>query len=244
LNEPTVEKLAALKLQGMMRAFEEQRRSEEFASLSFEQRLGLLVDREITERENRRLHTRLKQAKLRHQSCMEAIDYRQPRGLDKSLLTSLASCQWIRQHLNVLIIGPTGVGKSFIACALAHRACLEGFKVRYFRTPRLFQDLAIARADGSYGKVLNTLAKIHLLVIDDWGLAVLTDHEQRDVLEILEDRHGIHSTIVASQVPIEHWHEIIGNLTLADAILDRLVHNAYKIKLKGESMRKKQSGLT
>jgi len=175
---------------------------------------------------------------------MEDIDYREQRGLEKSLLKSLSRCQWISDHLNVLIIGPTGVGKSFIACALAHRACLEGFRVRYFRAPRMFQELSTARGDGSYGKLMHSIAKNHLLVIDDWGLSVLTDEERRDLLEILEDRHGIHSTIIASQLPVEHWHESIGNPTLADAILDRLIHNAHKITLKGESMRKKQSALT
>lgn len=244
LMVPTVEKLRKLKLQGMVRAFEQQHESADYETLSFEERLGLLVDRELTERENRRLSTRLKQAKLRQQACMEDLDYREPRGIDKSFMKSLASCQWIRDHLNVLITGPTGVGKSFIACALAHRSCLEGFRVRYFRVCRLFQELAIARGDGSYNKLMNSLAKDHLLVLDDWGLSVLTDQEQRDFLEILEDRHGIHSTIIASQLPVEHWHEVIGNPTLADAILDRLVHNAYKITLKGGSMRKKQSGLT
>jgi DNA replication protein len=244
LMVPTIEKLWKLKLQGMVRAFEEQQGSPDCETLTFEERLGLLVDRELTERENRRLSTRLKQAKLRQHACMEDLDYREPRGIDKSVMKSLASCQWIRDHLNVLITGPTGVGKSFIACALAHRSCLDGFKVRYFRISRLFQELAIARGDGSYNKLMNSMAKDHLLVLDDWGLSVLTDQEQRDFLEILEDRHGIHSTIIASQLPVEHWHEVIGNPTLADAILDRLVHNTYKITLKGGSMRKKQSGLT
>jgi DNA replication protein DnaC len=244
LTVPTLEKLRKLKLPGMARAFEEQYVSADFAGLSFEERLGLLVDREVTERENRQLSTRLKQARLRQQACLEDIDYREPRGLDRSLLKALANCQWIRDHLNIFITGPTGVGKSFIACALAHRACLEGFKVRYFRAPRLFQELALARGDGSYSKLMNSLAKDHLVVVDDWGLSVLNDQEQRDFLEILEDRYGIHSMIIASQLPVEHWHEVIGNPTLADAILDRLVHNAYKINLKGGSMRKKQSGLT
>jgi len=244
LTVPTIEKLRRLKLEGVVRALEEQCASSDFESLSFEERLGLLVDRELTDRENRRLATRLKQAKLRHHACMEDLDYREPRGLDKSLLHSLARCQWIRDHLNIFITGPTGVGKSFIACALAHRACLEGFKVRYFRTSRLFQELALARGDGTLSTLMNTLAKNQLLVLDDWGLSVLTDQEQRDLLEIVEDRHGMSSTIMASQLPVEHWHEAIGNATLADAILDRVVHNAYKITLKGGSMRKKQSGLT
>ena len=174
---------------------------------------------------------------------MEDIDYHHPRGLDRSLMKSLSNCQWIKEHLNVLISGPTGAGKSFIACALGHRACLEGFKVLYFRAPRLFPEFALARGDGRYSKLISSIAKAHLLVIDDWGLSLLNDQERRDLLEILEDRHGIHSTIMASQLPVEHWHEVIGNPTLADAILDRLVHNAYKINLNGGSMRKKKSTL-
>ena len=243
LTVPTLEKLRELRLDGMVRGFEEQLSSAECHALTFEERLGLLVDRELTERNNRRLKTRLQRAKLRQQACMEDIDYHQKPGLDKSLMKSLAVCQWIRDHLNVLIAGSTGVGKSFIACALGHRACLEGFKVFYARAPRLFGELEVARGDGRYVKLMNTIAKSHLLIIDDWGLSILTDKEQRELLEILEDRNGIHSTIIASQIPVENWHEVIGNPTLADAIMDRLIHSAYKINLKGESMRKKKSKL-
>lgn len=244
LTIPTLDKLRALKFHGMAKAFEEQLASSDCEHSSFEERLGLLVDREATEQENRRLQSRLKQAKLRQTACMEDIDYRHPRGLDKSQMKSLSTCRWIKDHLNILVTGPCGAGKSFIACALGHRACLEGFRVLYFRAPRLFHDLAIAHGDGRYTKLMNSMAKAHLLVIDDWGLSVLTDQERRDLLEILEDRHGIHSTIMASQLPVEHWHEVIGNPTLADAILDRLVHNAYRINLKGESMRKKNQNYT
>lgn len=244
LTVPTLERLRELKLEGMAKAFEEQMASSEFKELSFEERIGLLVDRELTSRNNRRLRTRLKKAKLRQTACMEDIDYQQPRGLDKALMKSLFTCQWISEKLNVLITGPTGVGKSFITCALGHRACLEGFRVFYSRASRLFGELMVARGDGRYGKLMHTIAKSHLLIIDDWGLSVLNEQEQRDLLEILEDRHGIFSTIIASQVPIEKWHEVIGNPTLADAILDRLIHNAYKINLKGESMRKKKTKLT
>jgi DNA replication protein DnaC len=243
LTLPILDKLRTLKLSGMIKAFEEQRASSDYESLSFEERLGFLVDREATERENRRLQSRLRQAKLRLTACMEDIDYHHPRGLDRSLMRSLSSCQWIKDHLNVLISGPTGAGKSFIACALGHRACLEGFKAVYFRAPRLFHDLGVARGDGRYSKLMNSIAKAHLLVIDDWGLSVLSDQERGDLLEILEDRHGIHSTVMASQLPVDHWHEVIGNPTIADAILDRLVHNAYKINLNGGSMRKKKSPL-
>ncbi len=244
LIQPTLEKLKNLKFFGMARALEEQLNSSEFDSLTFEERLGLLVDRELTERENRRIQTRLRQAKLRQQACMEDIDYRHPRGLDKSLMHSMASCRWIKEHLNILICGATGVGKSFIACALAHKACMEGYKTLYIRASRLFADLALAKGDGRYGKMMNALAKTDLLVIDDWGLSSLDEQARKDLLEILEDRHEIHSTIIASQLPVEHWHEVIGNPTLADAILDRLVHNAYQINLKGESMRKKKSKKT
>lgn len=244
LTVPTLEKLREMRLNGMAKGFEEQMTSSEFKELTFEERLGLLVDMELTARRNRRLKTRLNRAKLRQQACMEDIDYHQSRGLDKPLIKSLSTCQWIQDHLNVLISGPTGVGKSFIACALGHRACLEGFKVFYVRAPRLFQELLVARGDGRYVKLMNTIVKSHLLIIDDWGLSILNDQEQRDLLEILEDRHGIHSTIMASQVPVESWHEIIGNQTLADAILDRLIHNAYKVNLRGESMRKKKNKIT
>ena len=244
LTVPTLEKLRELKLHAMARTFEEQIASTEYNELTFEERVGIMADRELTERDNRRLKLRISQAKLRQHACMEDIDYRHPRGLDKPLMKSLSSCQWVKEHLNILITGPTGSGKTFITCALAHRACLEGYKVMYLRAPRLFQELAVARGDGRYYKLMNSMAKVHLLLIDDWGLSVLTDQEQRDLLEILDDRHGVHSTIMASQLPVDHWHKTIGNPTLADAILDRLIHNAYKINLKGESMRKKKSKLT
>jgi DNA replication protein DnaC len=241
LTIPTLEKVRDLKLYGMARALEEQLGSCDYQELTFEERLGLLIDREITERDNRRLKSRLHKAKLRQQACMEDIDYRHHRGLDKSLLLSLATCQWIRDNLNVLIIGPTGIGKTFIACALGHKACFEGFKVLYFRASRLFKDLAVARGDGRYDKLINTMAKASLLIIDDWGLSALSDQEQLDLLEILEDRHGLNSTIITAQLPVEHWHQMMSNPTIADAILDRLVNSAYKITLKGESMRRKKS---
>jgi len=244
LTHPTLDQLHALKLAGMAKALEEQLQMTDLEELTFEERLGLLVDREVTERQNRKLQTRLKKARLRLNAALEDIDYRSPRGLDKSLILSLASCRWIKDHLNILITGPTGAGKSYLACALAQKACREGYRALYFRLPRLLQELAMARGDGRYGKVLTNLAKNDLLVIDDWGLVPLDDHGRRDVLEILEDRHDVRSTLVTSQLPLANWHETIGHPTLADAILDRLVHNAYKIPLKGESMRKKMKSLT
>jgi DNA replication protein DnaC len=222
----------------MLKSLEEQSASGQYASLSFEERLGLLTDREITEQENRRLSSRLQRARLRQQACMENIDFKAGRGMDKSLIKSLSNCLWLKDHLNILITGPCGVGKSFIACALGHRACLQGYTVLYQRAPRLFSDLAAAKGDGRYSRMMKSFAKTNLLIIDDWGLSVLTDFERRDLLEILEDRHNCQSTIITSQLPVKHWHETIGNPTLADAILDRLVHNAYTIDLKGESMRK------
>ena len=244
LTHPTIEKLHQLRCAGMAKALAEQLHSSEVEALSFEERLGLLVDRELTERSSRQLTNRLRRAKLRHSACIEDIDFRQPRGLDKDLVLSLADGRWIREHLNLLITGPAGIGKSWIACALAHSACRNGHSASYRRTPRLLTDLAIARADGTYSKLLASLAKTEVLVIDDFGLAKLSAENRRDLLEIIEDRHGVRSTIVTSQLPVEKWHAIVGDPTLADAILDRLVHSAYQLNLKGESMRKKRRPLT
>lgn len=212
--------------------------------LSFEERIAMIVDREWLFRENRKLTRRLKAARLKQQAAVEDIDFRQPRGLDKSVMLTLSNCQWIRNQQNVIITGPTGIGKSYLAEALAQKACREGFTALYCRSPLLFRDLAIARGDGSYSKLLSRLAKTDLLVVDDWGLSSLTDAERRDFLEVMEDRHGIRSTVITSQYPVAKWHELIGEPTLADAILDRIVHNAHKIVLKGESMRKTRSKLT
>jgi DNA replication protein DnaC len=244
LIHPTLDKLQRLKFTGMATALAEQMQMPDIEELAFEERLGLLIDREITERENRHLTSRLRRAKLKHQAALEDIDYHQPRGLDKSLLQSLATCRWVKEHLNILITGPTGVGKTWLACALAQKACREGHTALYLRLPRLLQDMTIAKGDGRYPKLLATLAKTEVLVLDDWGLAKLAAEQRRDLLEILEDRHGVRSTLATSQLPIEKWHDLIGDPTLADAILDRLVHNAYKINLKGGSMRKSKAKLT
>lgn len=244
LKHPTLDGLQTLKLTGMAAALTDQMATPEIDELAFEERLGLLVDREITERENRRLTSRLRRARLRHAATLEDIDYRNPRGLDKGLIQSLASCQWAKEHLNILVTGPTGVGKTWLACALAHKACREGYTVQYQRLTRLLRDLMIAKGDGRYTKLLATLAKVDVLLLDDWGLMKLNAENRRDLLEVLEDRHGRRSTIATSQLPIEEWHSVIGDPTLADAILDRLVHNAYKINLRGESMRKQQAKLT
>jgi DNA replication protein DnaC len=238
LYQPTIEKLHELRFFGMAKALQEQAEMPQCDALSFEDRFALLVDREATERENSRLQGRLKMAKLRLTATIEDIDYRHPRGLDKALVLSLASCQWIRAHHNCIVIGPTGVGKSYLACALAHKACREGYKTRYIRAPRLFEEFAVAKADGRYRKLLAAYARIELLVIDDWGLATLTEEQRRDLLEIMDDRHDLRSTLIASQIPVEKWHSVIGDPTLGDAILDRLVHNAHKIVLKGDSLRK------
>ena len=235
---PTLEKLQTLRLAGMLKAFSEQLQMPDIHNLGFEERFSLLVDRELTERDNRRLSTRLKKARLRQSACLEDLDVKTSRGLDKALILSLAACTWIARSLNVLICGPTGIGKSYLACALAHKACLEGYSTLYLRLPRLFEDLRLAKADGRYGKLMLGYAKTDLLILDDWGLTPMTDPQRRDLLELLEDRYGRRSTIVTSQLPVSAWHEAIGDPTLADAILDRLVHNAHKIELKGESMRK------
>ena len=244
LTHPTLDKLQTLKLSGMYHALVEQLQMADIGALSFEERFGLLVDRELTERDTRRLTTRLRQAKLRQTACIEDIDYRHPRGLDKAVIVRLATCQWVRERHNVLITGPTGIGKTWLGCALGHKACRDGLTVLYLRLPRFLQELPIAKGDGRYRKLMTTLAKTDLLLLDDWGLAPLSDENRRDLLEIVEDRHDCRATLITSQLPVEHWHEALGDPTLADAILDRLVHNAYKITLQGESMRKRQARLT
>ena len=244
LIHPTLDQLRTLRLTGMVKALEEQMQMPDIDSLSFEQRLGLMADREITERQNRHLKTRLRKANLRQSASVENIDYRHPRGLDKALVAKLQSCDWIKEHHNLIITGPTGTGKTFLACALAHKACREGLSALYVRIPRLLQDLFISKGDGRYGKLLKSISKTDLLLLDDWGMSKITSEQSRDLLEIIDDRHALRSTLITSQFPIDHWHELIEDPTLADAILDRIIHNAYKINLKGDSMRKKKSKLT
>ena len=241
LAHPTQERLLALGLTGMARALEDQRRSPDSAALSFEERLALLLDRETIERENKRLVARLRFAALRQEAVVEDIDLRAARGLDRALFQKLAAGDWISRKQNLLIIGPAGVGKSWLACALGHKACRDDRSVAYHRVPRLLEALALARGDGRYGRygrLLKALGRVQLLILDDWGLAPLSGEQRRDLLEIMDDRHGRGSTVVTSQVPVDHWHEVIGDPTSADAVLDRLVHNAHRLTLKGESLRK------
>lgn len=238
LYQQTVEQLRTLKLTGMLDALEQQRSQIQTHDLAFEERLALLIEREILHREERRLTRLLRMAKLRAQSCVEDIDYRHPRGLEKSKMASLASCDWIERALNLCIVGPTGCGKTWLACALGNQACRRGFSVRYLRLPNFFEQLRIAHADGTYIRLMNQLLKTDLLILDDWGIQKITAAQRQDLMEVIEDRHGRRSTLITSQLPIEHWHEYIGEATLADAILDRLLHGAHRLELRGESMRK------
>ena len=240
LTQPTLDQLQQLRFHGMLQAIEEQDNTPDCASMSFEERFALLVEREYFERQNRRLTNRLRKARFPVQAAIEDINFRHPRGLDKSRVMALSSCQWIRSHDNLIFTGPTGTGKTYLACAFGQKACREDFSVLHLRLPRLFEDLAIARGDGRFPKLLDSFAKTDLIILDDWGIAPLSDEQRRDLFEILEDRYDRRSTIVAAQLPIKHWHDIIGDPTLADAILDRLVHNAHKFNLKGDSMRKKR----
>lgn len=241
LIHQTLERLRELRLIGMAQALEEQLRRSDLHTLPFEDRLGLLLERELTERDDRRLARLLQVAKLHMPACVEDLDLKTARGLDRSLVLRLATGQWIREHDNVLIVGATGTGKSYLACALGHSACRAGLSTRYFRFSRLLGALALARADGSYPKFLERLAKAQLLILDDFGLAGLSDTERADLLEVLDDRYAKRATVVTSQLPFDHWHDVLGDATFADAILDRLINNAYRITLKGPSMRRKKS---
>lgn len=245
LIEQTFQKLSDMRMHGFARALKEQLDGDAHAALAFDERLSMLVDREWNEREGRSLTRRLQLARLRDRTaCVEDIDYRHPRGLDKQVMRRLAGTDWIAKHHNVLVTGKTGCGKTYLACALANKGCRDGYTSLYRRLPRLLHEISLARGDGSYTRLLARLAKTDLLVLDDWGLAPLGDQERRDVLEVLEDRAGVRSTVVAGQLPIKAWHKYIGEPTIADAVLDRLVHNAHRIELDGESLRKSRSDLT
>jgi DNA replication protein DnaC len=238
LTHQTLEKMNAMKLLAMAEAFEQHRSAAEYAKLSFEERIGLLIDCEWTAREQRKLNRRLKTAKPRYRASLEDVDFKHPRGLDRQQVLSLGSCGWIQDRHNLVITGATGIGKSYLVSAFVERACRRGFTARYVRMPRLLHELAVGRGDGSYIRLLARLAKLDLLAIDDWLLAPLRDGERRDLLEVIEDRSERGSTLIAGQPPIKDWHGIIGDPNQADAICDRLLHDAHRIELKGPTIRR------
>lgn len=238
LTHPTLDLLNALGLHGMACGFKQLAAQPESRSLDHAEWLALLLEQEATLRRQKKFESRARAAKLRQTASVEDVDYRAARGLDRALFLKLASCDWVRARHNLLLTGPCGVGKSWLACALGQKACRDDLSVAYHRVPRLFTALAMARADGRYTRVLRQIARVDLLILDDWGPEILSADQRRDLLEIVEDRHGTKSIIVTSQIPVDRWYEVIGDPTIADAILDRLVHNAYRIELAGDSLRK------
>ena len=241
LTQPTVDQLATLRLNAMSRAWQAQQADASMAELPFDERLALLVEAEWSERQNKRLDRTLKDAKLRiGHACLEDVDFASERKLSRTTLRDLSRCRWVEAHQNVVITGPTGVGKTYLACARAQQACRQGYRALYRRSSRLFDELRLARADGTYPRLLTRFARMDVLVIDDWGLAPLADAERRDLLEIMEDRYGLRSTVWTSQLPIEKWHDHMADPTIADAICDRLLHNAHRLVLQGPSRRKNQ----
>ncbi len=242
LNEETYRQLVDMKMYGLAASFNEYLEQTDKDELTFEERFGMMVDREHAERQERRLKYRLNKAKLREEASVEDIDYRHPRGLDRSVMQRLSMCKWVPNHEHIIITGKTGLGKTWLACALANKACRQGYTSLYVRVPRMLQDIYVAHADGTYPKVMNRLAKPDVLIVDDLGLSPLSDTERRDLLEVIEDRQGRRATIVTSQLEVKHWHEVIGEPTIADAILDRLVSGAHRIDLSGKSMRPKRRG--
>ena len=240
MNEQTMSKLYALKLNGMADAYEEQQKQTKINDLSFNERFSLLVEQQWLWKENRALQSRLIYAQLKEQACVEDLDFRESRGLKRSVIDQLSACDWVRYHQNVIVTGPTGTGKTYLACALAQKACREGYRAMYFYGTKLFREASTAHADGSLPKLLKKISKLQLLVIDDWGLHKLDEQSCRNFLEILDDRQGCGATLITSQFPLKTWHEIIHDQTVADAIVDRLIHGAHRIELKGESMRKRR----
>jgi DNA replication protein DnaC len=238
INEQTIHKLYNMKLHGMTEAYEEQRASSSITQLSFEERFAMLVERQWIWKENRSLATRLAYAGLKQSAAVEDLDFRDSRGLKRAQIDQLSTGVWVEHYQNVIITGSTGCGKTFVACALAHKACREGHRTLYFYAPKLFRALALARVDGSLPSLLKKVAKARVLVVDDWGMAKSEESQYREFLELLDDRHGSGSTVITSQFPVDTWHETIPDPTVADAILDRLIHNAHRIELKGGSMRK------
>jgi DNA replication protein DnaC len=244
LINPTIQKLSEMRLLGMLKAMEEQQAQPTVGELSFDERLSLLIDREYSERKNQQFRNRIKRAKTKEQALIEDIDYSKSRGLQKQQILSLSSCEWVRGQQNIIVSGPTGVGKTYLACALLHSACREGFTAKYVRIPRFLREITVSKIDGSYGKMMADIARTDVVLFDDIGLSKLSGEEAREFLEIMEDRHALRSSILTSQLDPDKWYELIPDPTIADALLDRIIHRSHRIKLTGPSLRKTMSRLT